>query len=91
MILYYHEGKNSPEKCCSLMTKFNYEQPLNFQIGLSKIYFQVFGFYLLIFKILFIILYLFKIGVLEELEDKRKKYLEATAIFLQRIMRGNFN
>ncbi|RHY06913.1 hypothetical protein DYB25_001752 [Aphanomyces astaci] len=59
---------SSKEKCQQLMDKLKLVSPTQYQMGWSKIYFQL--------------------GVLEELEDRRKKFLDKKARFLQNVMRG---
>ncbi|RHY31310.1 hypothetical protein DYB32_003604 [Aphanomyces invadans] len=59
---------SSKEKCQQLMDKLKLTSPTQYQMGWSKIYFQL--------------------GVLEELEDRRKKFLDKKARFVQKVMRG---
>ncbi|EQC36789.1 hypothetical protein SDRG_05622 [Saprolegnia diclina VS20] len=67
--LFVPAGPGKPrEKCEQLMTKLKLTSPAQYQMGWTKIYFQL--------------------GVLEELEDRRKKFLDKKARFLQKIMKG---
>ncbi|OQR99075.1 myosin-like protein [Achlya hypogyna] len=67
--LFVPSGPGTPrEKCEQLMTKLKLSSPEQYQMGWTKIYFQL--------------------GVLEELEDRRKKFLDKKARFIQKIMRG---
>ncbi|OQR97115.1 myosin [Thraustotheca clavata] len=67
--LFVPPGPGKPrDKCEQLMTKLKLSSPEQYQMGWTKIYFQL--------------------GVLEELEDRRKKFLDKKARFLQKIMRG---
>jgi myosin V len=60
-------GATPSEKCQLLMEKLKLSTPEQYQMGKSRVYFQL--------------------GVLEDLEDRRKKFLDAKAIRLQAIMR----
>lgn len=62
-----HEGSTPREKCELLMTKLKLSSPEQYQMGKTRVYFQL--------------------GVLEELEDRRKKFLDAKAMHLQAIMK----
>jgi myosin-5 len=67
--LFVPPGPGTPrDKCEELMIKLKLEAPKQYQMGYTKIYFQL--------------------GVLEELENRRKVFLDKKAQFLQRIMRG---
>ncbi|CAI5744042.1 unnamed protein product [Peronospora destructor] len=61
-------GNTAVEKCQLLMDKLKLESPAQYQMGKTRVYFQL--------------------GVLEELEDRRKKFLDAKATYLQNIMVG---
>ncbi|EGZ20679.1 hypothetical protein PHYSODRAFT_359958 [Phytophthora sojae] len=61
-------GETAAEKCQLLMDKLKLETPVQYQMGKTRVYFQL--------------------GVLEELEDRRKKFLDAKATYLQNIMLG---
>ncbi|TDH72237.1 uncharacterized protein CCR75_005603 [Bremia lactucae] len=61
-------GNTVEEKCQLLMDKLKLETPRQYQMGKTRVYFQL--------------------GVLEELEDRRKKFLDAKATFLQYTMVG---
>uniref|UniRef100_M4BMB8 Myosin motor domain-containing protein n=1 Tax=Hyaloperonospora arabidopsidis (strain Emoy2) TaxID=559515 RepID=M4BMB8_HYAAE len=67
--LFVPSGGNTPvEKCQLLMDKLKIESPVQYQMGKTRVYFQL--------------------GVLEELEDRRKKFLDAKATYLQNVMLG---
>ncbi|CAK4639010.1 unnamed protein product [Aphanomyces euteiches] len=67
--LFVPPGPGTPkEKCQQLMDKLKLVSPTQYQMGWTKIYFQL--------------------GVLEELEDRRKKFLDKKARFVQKVMRG---
>ncbi|CAH0476462.1 unnamed protein product [Peronospora belbahrii] len=59
-------GNTAVEKCQLLMDKLKLESPVQYQMGKTRVYFQL--------------------GVLEELEDRRKKFLDAKATYLQNVM-----
>ncbi|ETP54526.1 hypothetical protein F442_00805 [Phytophthora nicotianae P10297] len=61
-------GDTVADKCQLLMDKLKLESPTQYQMGKTRVYFQL--------------------GVLEELEDRRKKFLDAKATYLQNIMVG---
>lgn len=61
-------GHTVEEKCQLLMDKLKLESPRQYQMGKTRVYFQL--------------------GVLEELEDRRKKFLDAKATYLQYTMLG---
>ncbi|TMW57353.1 hypothetical protein Poli38472_003278 [Pythium oligandrum] len=60
-------GDNPRDKCQILMEKLRLTTPEQYQMGKTRVYFQL--------------------GVLEELEDRRKKFLDAKAVRLQAIMK----
>lgn len=61
-------GETAADKCQLLMDKLKLVSPEQYQMGKTRVYFQL--------------------GVLEELEDRRKKFLDAKATYLQTIMVG---
>uniref|UniRef100_K3X4B5 Myosin motor domain-containing protein n=1 Tax=Globisporangium ultimum (strain ATCC 200006 / CBS 805.95 / DAOM BR144) TaxID=431595 RepID=K3X4B5_GLOUD len=61
------QGETAREKCELLMEKLKLSTPEQYQMGKSRVYFQL--------------------GVLEELEDRRKKFLDAKATYLQGVMK----
>ncbi|KAH7476393.1 hypothetical protein PRIC1_000399 [Phytophthora ramorum] len=61
-------GETPADKCQLLMDKLKLESPTQYQMGKTRVYFQL--------------------GVLEELEDRRKKFLDAKATYLQNVMVG---
>ncbi|KAI9906019.1 hypothetical protein PsorP6_013671 [Peronosclerospora sorghi] len=61
-------GNSAEEKCQLLMDKLKLESPVQYQMGKTRVYFQL--------------------GVLEELEDRRKKFLDAKATYVQYVMLG---
>ncbi|GLE06274.1 hypothetical protein PINS_up015521 [Pythium insidiosum] len=63
-----NEGDTARDKCELLMKKLKLSTPEQYQMGKSRVYFQL--------------------GVLEELEDRRKKFLDTKAVRLQAIMKG---
>lgn len=60
-------GETARDKCELLMQKLNLMTPEQYQMGKTRVYFQL--------------------GVLEELEDRRKKFLDAKATYVQNIMK----
>jgi myosin-5 len=61
------QGETASEKCELLMEKLKLTTPEQYQMGKTRVYFQL--------------------GVLEELEDRRKKFLDAKASYLQGVMK----
>jgi myosin-5 len=63
-----HGGETAADKCQLLMDMLKLTTPEQYQMGKTRVYFQL--------------------GVLEELEDRRKKFLDAKATYLQTVMVG---